>query len=89
MDTNCVRRNTLGSGVLRSEASRAEPRLPIPIASDDAEALKVAAQLVRDAGFDPVIVGPLARASEFAMGAPGYGQHASAAELRKKISLAP
>jgi predicted dinucleotide-binding enzyme len=81
--------NTLGSGVLKAQANRPDPRLPVPIASDDAEALKVAAALVRDAGFEPVIVGPLARASEFAMGAPGYGQHASAEELRKKLSLAP
>jgi predicted dinucleotide-binding enzyme len=81
--------NTLGSAVLKAQANRPEPRLPVPIASDDAEALKVAAALVRDAGFEPVIVGPLARASEFGMGAPGYGQHASAEELRKKLSLAP
>jgi predicted dinucleotide-binding enzyme len=81
--------NTLGSGVLAREANRPEPRMPIPIASDDAEALKVVAALVSDAGFDAVIVGPLARASEFAMGAPGYGQHASAAELKRKLSLAP
>ena len=29
------------------------------------EALAIVASLVRDAGFDPVIVGPLARAREF------------------------
>lgn len=81
--------NTLGSNVLRTQSNRPEPRLPVPIAGDDAEALKVAAGLVRDAGFDPVIVGPLARASEFAMGAPGYGQHPSAAELKRVLSLAP
>jgi len=81
--------NTMGSGVLRRESNRPAPRVPVPIASDDAEALKVAAALVRDAGFDPVIVGSLTRASEFAMGAPGYGQHASAEELRRKLSLAP
>jgi predicted dinucleotide-binding enzyme len=81
--------NTLGSGVLAREANRPEPRMPIPIAGDDADALKVASELVRDAGFEPVVVGPLARASEFAMGAPGYGPHASAAELKRKLSLAP
>ena len=35
---------------------------------DDDEAVAIAASLVRDAGFDPVIVGPLARASEFDRG---------------------
>ncbi len=81
--------NTLGSGVLRRESNRPEPRVPIPIAGDDAQALEVAAGLVRDAGFDPVIVGGLVRAREFAMGAPGYGQHPSAAELKRVLSLAP
>jgi predicted dinucleotide-binding enzyme len=81
--------NTLGSSVLRTQSNRPEPRLPVPIAGDDVDALKVAAGLVRDAGFDAVIVGPLARASEFAMGAPGYGQHPSAAALKRVLSLAP
>src|SRR5574337_1730321 len=35
--------NTLGSGVLAREANRAPPRIAIPIAGDDAGALKVAA----------------------------------------------
>ena len=34
----------------------------IPLAADDPDAMKIAEQLVRDAGFDPVAVGPLARA---------------------------
>jgi len=45
--------------------------------------------LVRDAGFDPVEVGKLADARRFQRGAPGYGQNASAAELKQKLSLAP
>lgn len=81
--------NTLGASILRREANRSEPRMAIPIAGDDADALKVAAALVRDAGFDPVIVGPLARATEFAMGAPGYGQQVTAPELKRKLSLEP
>jgi predicted dinucleotide-binding enzyme len=81
--------NTLGSRILAREANRPDPRMAIPLAGDDADALKVAAELVRDAGFDPVIVGPLARASEFAMGAPGYGQQVSAAELKRTLSIAP
>jgi 8-hydroxy-5-deazaflavin:NADPH oxidoreductase len=81
--------NSLGSRILAREANRPDPRMAIPIAGDDADALKVAADLVRDAGFDPVIVGPLARASEFAMGAPGYGQQVSAPELKRTLSIAP
>jgi predicted dinucleotide-binding enzyme len=81
--------NTLGYTILEREANRAEPRLAIPIAGDDAAALQVAAALVRDAGFEPVVVGKLADARRFQRGAPGYGQVVSAAELRKTLSLAP
>ena len=79
--------NTLGSGVLAREAGRQDGRIAIPIAGDDAGALDAAAALVRDAGFDPVVVGGLARAREFQMGAPGYGQTVPASELRKTLGL--
>ena len=52
-------------------------------------AVKTAAALVRDAGFDPVVVGKLADAARFQRGAPGYGQAVTAAELKQKLSLAP
>ena len=55
------------------EAHRAGDPMAIPIAGDDARAVQVASQLVRDAGFEPVAV-PLARAQEFAQGGPIYGQ---------------
>src|SRR5437763_4694871 len=81
--------NTLNYKIFASEANRPAPRLAIPIAGDDQEAVQVAAGLVRDAGFDPVEVGKLADASRFQRGAPGYGLNVSAAELRQKLSLAP
>jgi 8-hydroxy-5-deazaflavin:NADPH oxidoreductase len=81
--------NTLHYTLLASEANRPDPRLAIPIAGDDAEAVRVAEQLVRDAGFDPVVVGKLADARRFQRGGPGYGQQVSAAELRQKLSLTP
>jgi predicted dinucleotide-binding enzyme len=77
--------NTLGYTVLAKEANRSGERLAIPMAGDDAEALRVATALVRDAGFDPVVVGPLARAKEFAQGAPLYGQQISAREMRQRL----
>ncbi|MBP0495987.1 NADPH-dependent F420 reductase [Pararoseomonas indoligenes] len=79
--------NTLGSRVLAEQAHRAGAPVAIPLAGDDAAALEAAAALVRDAGFDPVIVGPLARAPEFAMGARGYGQAVTAPELRQILGL--
>jgi len=81
--------NTLGYKILASEANRPGPKLAIPIAGDDAEAVRVAAGLVRDAGFEPIVVGTLKDASRFQRGGPGYGQQVTAAELKQKLSLAP
>jgi 8-hydroxy-5-deazaflavin:NADPH oxidoreductase len=81
--------NTLNYKIFASEANRPDPKLAIPIAGDDPQALQVAMALVRDAGFDPVVVGKLADASRFQRGGPGYGQQVTAAELRQKLSLTP
>ena len=51
--------------LLFDDANRSGERIGVPIAGDDEEALAIVASLVRDAGFDPVIVGPLARARDF------------------------
>ena len=55
------------AATLRGQA-HLEPPLAIPLAGDDVEALEIAQRLVRDSGFDPVVVGPLERASEFDLG---------------------
>ena len=81
--------NTLSSMIFAREANRPDPRLAIPIAGDNAEAVSVAAGLVRDAGFEPVMVGKLADARRFQRGGPGYGQAVTAVELRQKLSLTP
>jgi predicted dinucleotide-binding enzyme len=81
--------NTMSYMTFAREANRPDPKLAIPIAGDDADAVKVAAGLVRDAGFDPVVVGKLADARRFQRGNPGYGQPVSAAELKQKLNLAP
>jgi len=79
--------NTMSYMIFAREANRPDPKLAIPIAGDDAQAVQVAAGLVREAGFDPVIVGKLADARRFQRGQPGYGQQVSAAELKQKLSL--
>jgi predicted dinucleotide-binding enzyme len=81
--------NTLNYLIFAKEANRPDPKLAVPIAGDDAGALQVAAGLVRDAGFDPVVVGGLKDASRFQMGGPGFGQQVTAAELRQTLSLKP
>jgi 8-hydroxy-5-deazaflavin:NADPH oxidoreductase len=45
------------------------------------------AQLVRDAGFDPVIAGPLARGKEFEPGSKPYNTGMSGPEVRKVLGL--
>ncbi|HKM87011.1 MAG TPA: NAD(P)-binding domain-containing protein, partial [Xanthobacteraceae bacterium] len=81
--------NTMSYMILAREANRPDPKLAIPIAGDDPAAVQLAAGLVRDAGFEPVVVGKLADASRFQRGGPGYGQPVTAAELKQKLSLAP
>jgi 8-hydroxy-5-deazaflavin:NADPH oxidoreductase len=81
--------NTMSYMYFAEQANRPDPKLAVPIAGDDQEAVGVAAGLVRDAGFEPVIVGKLADARLFQRGAPGYGQRVTAAELRQKLSLKP
>jgi hypothetical protein len=79
--------NSINASPLLNDAFHKPEKLGIPIASDDAEALKIASQLVSDAGFDPVVVGDLSRAREFDVGTPVYTQGYTAAELRKALKL--
>ena len=74
--------NTVYFKVLEREAHRGGDRVGIPLASDDRSALDVAVELVRDAGFEPVIVGPLARGREFEPDTPPYNTGMSATDLR-------
>jgi predicted dinucleotide-binding enzyme len=79
--------NAINARNLANDAHRKEGRWAIPLASDDAEALKVAERLVRDAGFDPVVVGGLARAREFDVGAKVYTELLTAQQLREELKL--
>ena len=74
--------NTVYFKVLADEAHRAGDQVGIPLAGDDRSALEIAASLVRDAGFDPVIVGPLARGREFEPGTRPYNSGMNGRELR-------
>lgn len=62
-------------------------RAAIPIAGDDPRALEVVERLVRAAGFEPVVVGGLARAREFDVGTPVYVKLLTASELRTALGL--
>jgi predicted dinucleotide-binding enzyme len=79
--------NCVGYTSMRSEAHRAGERVAIPLAADDQAALRTAIQLVQDAGFEPVVVGGLARAKEFDVGSPVFGKALTAGELRKMLGI--
>jgi predicted dinucleotide-binding enzyme len=79
--------NTIPASILKTEAHRAGERIAVPLASDDQEALAVAARLVRDAGFEPVLVGPLARSKDFDAGTAVFGRGLTARELRRGLGL--
>ena len=77
--------NTMSFRKLADNANRPGARMAIPIAGDDKEALAVAQTLVRDAGFDPVIIGGLESAKIFAQGGPLYGQDITAQEMQQRL----
>jgi predicted dinucleotide-binding enzyme len=79
--------NTVYFKVLDSEAHREGDRVGIPLASDDRDAMELVAGLVRDAGFDPVIAGPLARGNAFEPGAPVYNTGMSGRDVRARLGL--
>ena len=72
---------------MRSDARAGGERIGVPLAADDSEALKVAARLVRDAGFEPVVVGGLARAKSFDAGTPVFGKTLSVSDLKQALGV--
>ena len=74
--------NTVYFKTLENAAHREGDRVGIPLAADDHPALETAEVLVRDAGFDPVIVGPLERGREFEPETPTYNTGMTGRELR-------
>lgn len=79
--------NTNFFQILQTEAHRAGDRLGVPLASDDAGALEVAARLVRDAGFEPVVIGPLDRARDLDPESPIWNKGMSARALRHHFGI--
>jgi predicted dinucleotide-binding enzyme len=79
--------NSVGYSALREGAHRQGAKIAIPLAGDDAAALAIAVRLVTDAGFEPVVVGGLARAKEFDVGTPVFGKALTSPELRTALRL--
>jgi 8-hydroxy-5-deazaflavin:NADPH oxidoreductase len=61
--------------------------IAIPIAADDKQAIAVTERLVRDAGFGPVVVGPLSTAKTFDVGTDVYVKDLTVSQTRAKLGL--
>ena len=74
--------NAIGAARMGA-ASGSKERVGMPIAGDDPAAISVVSGLVRDVGYEPVLVGTLAGLGKYLMpGTPLAGEH-SPDELRK------
>ena len=79
--------NQLNFKVFLSEAHRAGDKVAVPLAGDDKEALTVASRLVTDAGFEPLVVGPLSAGKSFDSSQPIFLKAMTARELRAALKL--
>jgi hypothetical protein len=62
-------------GAARMGAAHQEPgRIGMPIAGDDAAAIEVASRLIRDMGYEPVLIGGLAKGKHLVPGTPLAGE---------------
>ncbi len=77
--------NCIPAATLANDGDRKPERIAIPIGGDDPKALKIAEQLVRDSGFDPVMVGSLAQTRQFDLGQPLATGSLTATEMRARL----
>ncbi|HEX3839118.1 MAG TPA: NAD(P)-binding domain-containing protein [Steroidobacteraceae bacterium] len=81
--------NCIGAASLARDGFRQPEHLAIPIGGDDAQALAVAERLVREIGFDPVVIGSLAKTRVFDLGQPLATGSLTAAQMRSKAEQLP
>jgi predicted dinucleotide-binding enzyme len=75
--------NAIGYAKMAEAASKGGDKVGMPIAGDDANAISVASGLVREVGYEPVLVGTLAAMGKYLIpGTPLGGEH-SPDEIRK------
>lgn len=75
--------NAIGYAKMAEAAGKGGDRIGMPIAGDDANAISIASALVRDVGYEPVLVGTLAAMGRYLIpGTPLAGER-SADEIRK------
>lgn len=77
--------NAINYAKLSADAHRQGELVGIPIAGDDRHALDIASNLIREIGFDPVIIGGLAMGKYLVPGTPLGGEH-TAMEIRQILT---
>jgi hypothetical protein len=77
--------NAIGSGQLETLAHRQGDPVGVPIAGDDQKAIALASDLIKQIGFEPVLVGGLAMGKYLVPGTPLGGVH-TPAEIKKAAS---
>lgn len=78
--------NQIGAAKLEPLSKAGGEKTGVPLAGDDAEGLRIASQMVRDAGFEPVVVGGLATAKRFDVGSSAYTD-LRVSELKARLGL--
>jgi predicted dinucleotide-binding enzyme len=74
--------NAIGYGKLAGDAAKTDTKTGVPIAGDDKSAIELASALIREIGFEPVLVGGLAMGKYLVPGTPLGGEH-SPEELKQ------
>jgi predicted dinucleotide-binding enzyme len=78
--------NTVYFKVLREKSRAGDVAPGIPIAGDDPDAREQVARLVRDAEFEPVVVGALAEGKRFEPGTPVHNTGMNATQLAAALA---
>jgi 8-hydroxy-5-deazaflavin:NADPH oxidoreductase len=77
--------NAISYAKLSTDAHRQGELVGVPIAGDDPHAIDIASSLIREIGFDPVVIGGLAMGKYLVPGTPLGGEH-TAAEIRQIVT---
>jgi 8-hydroxy-5-deazaflavin:NADPH oxidoreductase len=77
--------NAISYAKLSTDAHRQGELVGVPIAGDDPHAIDIASNLIREIGFEPVLIGGLAMGKYLVPGTPLSGEH-TAAEIRQIVT---
>jgi predicted dinucleotide-binding enzyme len=77
--------NAIGYMRMQAAGQSQGERIGMPIAGEDAGAIAVASRLVREIGYEPVLVGPLAMGKYLMPGTPLAGEH-TPEEIRRIVA---